>query len=107
MSQRYHMGDVGTRFEYQIVDEDGDLIDLDTVDSLFVRFRKPDGTTEDFDLEPHETDDSVAFVELEDVFDQRGLWKHQYRVDFADGTGWWSKASSFRVWPHILENAGS
>jgi hypothetical protein len=88
MSADIHVGDVGTVFEANLVDENGIAVDLSTATTKTLSFRKPDGSTV---LKVGTTSATVGRLEYAAIagdLDQAGQWRVQADV-IIPGVGEW------------------
>jgi hypothetical protein len=93
MGTEIHVGDVGTEFLAQLLDEQVEPVDVSGATVLKINFLKPDGTTVSFDASPGSVkfpsrtgvDGWFNYRTVEDDLDQQGTWEGQGYVEVGGG----------------------
>ena len=95
-----HKGDIGTKFIIEVVDEDGNVLDISGASAMAILFKKHDRTVVS-ETAVHLTDgtDGKMVYTAEDGFlDQVGQWSMQGKVTLTDPAGtWFSTVKEFLV----------
>jgi hypothetical protein len=102
MAAKIHKYDIGTKFNFTILDESGTVIDLSVATFKELRFSKPDGSvvTKTPTLTTNGTDGKVYYVTILNDLDQVGEWKVQFKTDLPAWQGY-SDIGKFKVYPNI------
>jgi len=97
MSDEIHVGDVGTEFRVQVLDDET-VVDLSTATVLQIIFRKPDGVylTVDCNYYTDGTDGIIKYNTVDGDIDQSGQWRIQAYVEVGSAK-YYSSTGSFRV----------
>jgi len=98
-----HVGDVGTVFELTITEQDGTVVDVSSVATKTIYFKKPNSAkiaaTASFTT--NGTDGKIKYASQTNDIDMAGLWKIQGYVEFASGDKFYSEVVSFTVRANI------
>lgn len=98
MAAEIHVGDIGTAFKATILNEADEVVDVSTVTTKQLIFRKPDGTlltkTATFDTDG--TDGVIKYTSASGDLDVKGQWKMQGYVVFPGGS-WKTSIHDFEV----------
>lgn len=102
MACEIHIGDVGTRFIFTIVDCDGTVVDVSAVSNVTINFKKPDETLLSVvgTLLTDGTDGKVYYDTIAGDINQAGYWKVQGKVTFPTGT-FYSDIHKFQVFSNL------
>ena len=102
MSAGPHVGDT-IGFQYQAVDQSGNIIDVSGATLMQVTFTRPDKTKVVFTLSLLTTgkDGWMQYVTTPTDLNMPGLWEDQAYVTFPNNQDWHSDTSSFRVSPNL------
>lgn len=97
------LNDIGTSFELAIVDQDNAVIDVSTVTTKEIKFRKPDGTvlTKAATFLNTGADGIIKYVSVANDLDIEGSWDIQARVIFPGGSTWHSEVKPFQVYGNL------
>jgi len=101
MTEELHIGDTGTVLLFTIL-EDNVPAPISDATTKKVKFRKPDGTSieRDVDFLTDGTDGKLKYVTASSDFDQAGVWELQAYVELSDWTGR-SSIASLRVYDNL------
>jgi hypothetical protein len=93
-----HVGDIGTSLEFEIRDEEGDIVDVSGATTKQVTFRRPGGTKfiRTLDFINTGTDGLVKYVTTAGDLDKAGTWKAQVYVVLGGGE-WYTTTGTFEV----------
>lgn len=93
-----HIGDIGTAFTIQVVDEDGQAIDLSTASLLQIIFKKPSSArlVKTATLTTDGKDGQMQYVSVDGDLDQTGGWQMQPRITIG-GSTWSGSVVTFTV----------
>ena len=99
------VGDVGTRFEDTVYDQDGVVVDISTASNLDMIFRKPDDTAvvKTAVLTGDGTDGKMEYTTIADDLDQPREWQRQGLVEVGGGS-WRTDIIKFRVHDNLPES---
>jgi hypothetical protein len=97
MSAQIHVGDIGTVFEANFVDEDGDAVSLATATVKQLIFRKPGGSTVVQEGTTTATVGQLEYAAVEGDLDQAGQWRVQGYAEFASGEKYHADITIFDV----------
>lgn len=105
MAAEIHVGDIGTSFRATVKDEEDEIVNLSTANTLLMWFRKPDGSVAEFtaSLYTDGTDGVIEYITEENDLDQPGRWKSQGVVGFPDGSLIHSDIHTFKVYDNLSE----
>lgn len=97
-----HVGDIDTKFEVQILDQDGLIVSLVGATALTMTFQKPDGTvlTVTATVSTTGLDGKMYYDSISTTLDQDGKWVVQGKVVFSNGL-WHTGTKSFYVAPNL------
>lgn len=103
LSQKIHMGDVGTVFEVQILQPDDTIYSLEGAQTLTFTFQRPDGTflTVAGALTTDGTDGKVQYITVAGDLNQEGIWLYQVYIE-KDPVIKHTDVSKFRVYPNLI-----
>lgn len=98
MSDFIQKNDEGTEFRIEVLDHNGNVLDISNQSSLSVTFKKPSGTTVEktASLVNDGTDGLIQYTTEEDDLDEVGTWKIQAKVGSVNGS-WHTTLKSFKV----------
>lgn len=87
MSPEIHLGNIGTHFRLEILDQDDLPVDVSTNTLLEIRFKKTDRTTilKTAVIVTDGTDGLIEYVSILSDLDQRGAWFLQGHIIIPDG----------------------
>jgi hypothetical protein len=102
MAAKIHLNDIGTKFNFNIVDESGAVIDLSVATFKELRFSKPNGSvvTKTPTFLTNGTDGKIYYVTVLNDLDQVGEWKVQFKTDLPSWQGY-SDIGKFKVYENI------
>lgn len=102
MSAGPHIGDT-IGFQYQAVDQSGNVIDVSTSTSMTLKFTRPDKSTFIVSLSflTNGKDGWMQYNSTNTDLNVAGLWEDQVTVNFPNNQGWHSDTFSFRVFPNL------
>ena len=77
-----HVGDVGTELVCQLVDQDGDVVDLSAAGTMRIFLGKPGGSvlTKAAVLDTDGTDGRMKYLTIDGDVDEAGVWEIQGRA---------------------------
>ncbi len=93
-----HVNDVGTVFKATVIDENGSIVDVSTMQSGTFFFKKPDGTKiqKTASIYTNGTDGILSYVTVAGDINMNGLWSLQSQVVFS-GQTYFTDIYDFRV----------
>ena len=93
-----HVNDVGTIFKSTILDEDGDVVDISSLISATISFKKPNDIKIDRTptLYTDGTDGILSYVTVSGDINMNGLWSLQVVANLSGGT-YYTDIYDFRV----------
>jgi hypothetical protein len=101
---RPHVGDIGTPFYFNCVQEDGSVIDLAAATQKTATFVLPNKTTVDKQLDIVDADAGIVrYVTVSGDLGLSGRWKVQAFIITPDGE-WYSDVEEFIVYPNVPKN---
>lgn len=102
MAAKIHLNDIGTKFNFNIVDESGIVIDLSVSTFKELRFKKPSGAivTKTPVFLTDGTDGKIYYVTISGDLDEVGEWNVQFKTDLPSWQGY-SDIGKFKVYTNI------
>lgn len=99
--EQIHVGDLGTAFEAELVDE-GEVLDLSSASVKQLIFLPPGqaAVTKVAELTTDGTDGKMQYVTEADFLDTAGLWQWQPYVELPGGA-WHGDIAEFRVYANL------
>ncbi len=98
-----HLGNIGTVFRFEILNQDDVIVDLSSASTIEIRFRKPDRLTvlvRTASLVTDGTDGQIQYVTVAGDLDVPGPWTRQARVVIPAGE-FWTETINFDVKDNI------
>lgn len=101
-NEEIHVGDIGTAFRLNLLDDCLTAVDLTSYISLEVYFQKPDGTVLTKTGIPFgpPANGVVQYLTISGDLDTAGTWKIQAKVVLPGGT-WSSSVEKFKVYTNL------
>lgn len=102
MATEVHVADIGTSFEEQILDAQGEAIDISSASPIAYKFEKPDGTvlSRTGSLLNDGTDGWAVYETVLGDLDVSGFYRLQVYVTIGSDV-FHSNIKMFRVWPNL------
>lgn len=99
-----HVGDFGTQFIVEVLNQNNQTINLSSATSITLRFLRPDGTVTDHVASVYMggTTGKLVYVLEDGDINIAGLWNYQAIIVFAQGT-WSTNIVPFTVYDNIPE----
>lgn len=96
--EEIYLGDVGTSFEFTILDQEGNVVPLTGTGTFKLRFKRPRGERLEVPatLVTDGTDGRIRYVTVAGDIDEAGKWKVQSFVQTSQGA-WSSNVHEFFV----------
>lgn len=101
-SAEFHVGDLGTALTATLVDEDTEVVPLQSASVKQYTIKKPSGAEiiVDCDFVTDGSDGQIQYVTVASTFDEAGYYKLQGYLEM--GTSKWrTNTITFRVYPNI------
>lgn len=101
-NKEIHIGDIGTSFILNILDEDDNIVDISSATAIDVKFRRGDGTkmTKTGALFTDGKDGKIQYITISGDITCSGVWQVQARVVLPAGE-WNSNVKVFSVHDNI------
>ena len=96
-----HVDDVGTVLRVQVLDQDGQAVDITSATGLVLTLQRPDGTkVTKTPTKEVGTQGWLTYTVVAEDLDQAGWWKLQTVVTFTSAV-YHSSIESFQVYPNL------
>ena len=98
MTNRIYVGDIGTAFILEVVDQDGDIVNLAGL-TIEILFERPDGTvlTKTASLVNDGSDGLMRYLSVDGFLSQAGRWWSQGKIT-SGGNVWYTNDGVFQVY---------
>ena len=103
MAAEVHVGDIGTVFQTNVKDQDGNVIDCSACDLMQIIFVKPNGfkLIKPMIFVNTGSDGQLQYIAVSGDLDTVGVWRRQTYIHFPNGNDWYTDIASFMVQPNL------